>query len=167
MSRTRLPIEEMSVAERFIDRVGFCSALTDARRAGSSMYVAVCGRRDAYMPRNEQEDPEAELAWAIKKDEQIRLGEVYYGNLKGGRATFIGPRLIPHFSALFGVPRARKARSYHRWCCVSLKLYGESGSWEQVSFGSPAAPHMRARSLRQWMNCKGLQCYPFRSNLPA
>lgn len=108
MSRTRLRIEEMSVAERFIDRVGFCSALTDARRAGPSMYVAVCGRRDAYVPRNAQEDPEAQLAWAIK-DELTRLGEVYYGSLKGGRATFIAPRLIPHFNALFGVPAGEES----------------------------------------------------------
>ena len=30
-------------AERFIDRVGFAACLTDARRPGPSLYVAVCG----------------------------------------------------------------------------------------------------------------------------
>jgi hypothetical protein len=28
--------------------------LTDSRRPGPSLYVAVCGRRDAHMPRNVQ-----------------------------------------------------------------------------------------------------------------
>lgn len=49
-------IEEVSAAERFIHRVGFFSALTGARRAGPSIHIAVCGRRDAYMPRNVQKD---------------------------------------------------------------------------------------------------------------
>ena len=34
-------------AERFVDEVGFLHCLTDARRPGPSLYVAVCGRRDA------------------------------------------------------------------------------------------------------------------------
>lgn len=51
---------------------------------------------------------EARLSWAIK-DELIRLGKVYYVKRKGGRATFIAPRLIPHFNALFGVPRGEES----------------------------------------------------------
>lgn len=42
-----LQIEEVLAAERLIDRLGFCAALTDARRPGPSLYMAVCGRRDA------------------------------------------------------------------------------------------------------------------------
>ena len=42
--------------ERFIEDVGFASCLTDARRPGPSVYVAVCGRRDAVMPRHVQKD---------------------------------------------------------------------------------------------------------------
>ncbi|HZN06203.1 MAG TPA: hypothetical protein VFB65_05440, partial [Pyrinomonadaceae bacterium] len=45
-------LEDVHGAERFIEDVGFCEALTDSRRPGPSLYVAVCGRRDAHMPRN-------------------------------------------------------------------------------------------------------------------
>ncbi|HZE63252.1 MAG TPA: hypothetical protein VE056_05200, partial [Pyrinomonadaceae bacterium] len=54
-----LRIEDPLAAERFIERVGFCAALTDSRRPGPSLYIAVCGRRDAHMPRNVQKDPES------------------------------------------------------------------------------------------------------------
>ena len=50
-------VEDAHSAERFIEDVGFCEALTDSRRPGPSLYVAVCGRRDAHMPRNVQKDP--------------------------------------------------------------------------------------------------------------
>ena len=97
-----LRIENVNAAERLVDRLGFCYALTDARRAGPSLYIAVCGRRDAQTPRNVQKDPETSLAWTIK-DELIRRGRVYYGKLRGTRTIFITRRLVPHFNALFGV----------------------------------------------------------------
>ena len=103
-----LRIEDAAEAERFIQSVGFCSTLTDARRPGPSLYIAVCGRRDAYMPRNVQKDPESSLAWFIK-DEVMRRGRVYYAKLVRGRSTFIAPRLIPHFNALWGVPRRKES----------------------------------------------------------
>ena len=53
-------------AERFVEQVGFAACLTDARRPGPSLYVAVCGRRDAVMPRHVQHDPEASLAWTLE-----------------------------------------------------------------------------------------------------
>lgn len=102
-----LQIEEVLAAERLIDRVGFCAALTDARRPGPSLYIAVCGRRDAYMPRNVQKDPESRLAWTIK-DEVIRRGRVYYGKLRGSRSVFISRRLVPHFNAVWGVTRKQE-----------------------------------------------------------
>ena len=107
----RLPelrIENAAEAERFVERVGFCSTLTDARRPGPSLYIAVCGRRDAYMPRHVQKDPEASLAWVLK-DEVMRRGRVYYAKLVRGRSTFIAPRLIPHFNALWGVARRNES----------------------------------------------------------
>lgn len=100
-------IQEVLAAERLIDRVGFCAALTDARRPGPSLYIAVCGRRDAHMPRNVQKDPESRLAWSIK-DEVIRRGRVYYGKLRGSRSVFISRRLIPHFNAVWGVTRKQE-----------------------------------------------------------
>ena len=50
-------VETAQQAERFIERVGFTACLTDARQPGPSLYVAVCGRREAIMPRNVQKDP--------------------------------------------------------------------------------------------------------------
>ena len=103
-----LRIEDGAEAERFIQGIGFCATLTDARRPGPSLYIAVCGRRDAYMPRNVQKDPESSLAWYIK-DEVMRRGRMYYAKLVRGRSTFIAPHLIPHFNALWGVPRRKEA----------------------------------------------------------
>ncbi|MBA2527836.1 MAG: hypothetical protein H0V18_18950 [Pyrinomonadaceae bacterium] len=105
-SETR--IEDALSAERFIERVGFCSAMTDCRRPGPSLYIAVCGRRDAHMPRNVQKDPESRLAWSIK-DDLMRSGRVYYAKLKNGRLTFIARRLLPYFHALWGVPVGKEA----------------------------------------------------------
>jgi len=101
-------IEDAPSAEKFIEKVGFCSALTDCRRPGPSLFIAVCGRRDAYIPRNVQKDPETSLAWSIK-DDIMRRGRVYYGKLLRGRSTFVSRRLLPSFHALFGVPRAKEA----------------------------------------------------------
>jgi hypothetical protein len=47
-----LRVEDAAHAERLVEDLGFCGTLTDARRPGPSLYIAVCGRRDAYMPRN-------------------------------------------------------------------------------------------------------------------
>ena len=107
----RLPerrVEDAAHAERLVEELGFCSTLTDARRPGPSLFIAVCGRRDAFMPRNVQKDPEASLAWYIK-DEVLRRGRVYYAKLVKGKSTFIAPRLIPHFNALWGVPRRKES----------------------------------------------------------
>src|ERR687897_1403292 len=95
-------VEDVFAAERFIEDVGFCEALTDSRRTGPSLYIAVCGRRDAHMPRNVQKDPEARLAWTIK-DELLRRGRVHYGKLRGNRSTFVSRKLLPYFNTVFGV----------------------------------------------------------------
>ncbi|HKR61361.1 MAG TPA: hypothetical protein VJS64_16720 [Pyrinomonadaceae bacterium] len=101
-------IEDRAAAESFIEEVGFCSALTDRRKPGPSLYIAVCGRRDAHLPRNVQKDPECSLTWTIK-DEVIRRGKTYYAKLARARTTFIAPRLIPYFNAVWGVPKNREA----------------------------------------------------------
>jgi hypothetical protein len=104
-----LRVENAHEAEKFVSGVGFCSAMTDARTAGPSLYIAVCGRRDAYMPRNVQKDPESSLTWTIK-DEVMCRGHVYYAKLAKGRATFVARSLVPHFNALWGISR-REERS--------------------------------------------------------
>ena len=94
-------------AERFIEQVGFASCLTDSRRPGPSLYIAVCGRRDAVMPRNVQKDEEASSAWLLK-DEIIRRGNIYYAKLARGKATFIAPRMVPYLQRDLGHAADRK-----------------------------------------------------------
>jgi hypothetical protein len=96
-------------AERFVERVGFAACLTDARRPGASLYVAVCGRRDAILPRNVQKDPEASHTWLLK-DDLVRRGNVYYGKLAGARTMFVAPRMIRYFHAVWGMRRVEESR---------------------------------------------------------
>lgn len=98
-------VESALDAERFIEDVGFANTLTDARRAGPSLYIAVCGRRDVSLPRNVQKDEETRLTWYLK-DEVMRRGRVYYAKLAGGRSMFVAPRLISHFAAVW-MPRRK------------------------------------------------------------
>ena len=140
-----LRIENALEAERFIETAGFCSTLTDARRPGPSLYVAVCGRRDAYMPRNVQKDPESSLAWYVK-DEVMRRGRVYYAKLVRGRSTFIATRLVPHFNALWGMSRRKEpellssnARAIlkvlrREWEMATRDLRVESGVTDRAQF---------------------------------
>jgi hypothetical protein len=140
-----LRIEEPLAAERLIDRIGFCSALTDSRRPGPSLYIAVCGRRDAHTPRNVQKDPESSLAWIIK-DEVVRRGRVYYGKLRGSRSIFIARKLVPHFNALSGLTRKQEqsvlsppARDILKvlrkeWEMATRDLRGASGVKERSAF---------------------------------
>lgn len=108
-------------AERFIDQVGFSACMTDSRRPGPSLYIAVCGRRDAVMPRNVQTDDEASLTWTLK-DELVRRGEVYYAKLARGTAMFLAPRMIPYFHAVWGIGRAEEARRLSRSAQAILRV---------------------------------------------
>src|SRR5262245_16206009 len=133
-------------AERFIEQVGFASCLTDSRRPGPSLYVAVCGRRDAVMPRNVQKDVEASLTWNLK-DELLRRGKVYYAKLARGKATFIAPRMIPNFHAICGMRRTEESRRLsraarailrvlrHEWEMGTADLRQESGVKDRATFG--------------------------------
>jgi hypothetical protein len=106
-------IETAFDAERFIEQVGFTACMTDSRRPGPSLYVAVCGRRDAVLPRNVQKDPEASLTWALK-DEILARGKVYYAKLARGHTMFLAPRMIPYFHAIWGVRRSAEPRRLSR-----------------------------------------------------
>lgn len=117
-------------AERLVEEVGFASCLTDARRPGPSLYIAVCGRRDAVMPRNVQKDEEASLAWVLK-DEVIRRGNVYYAKLARGKATFIAPRMIPYFHAIWGVKKADEPKRLSRNAQKILKVLRKE--WEMAT----------------------------------
>jgi hypothetical protein len=138
-------VESAYEAERFIEDVGFAACLTDTRRPGPSLYVAVCGRRDAVMPRNVQKDPEASLTWVLK-DELVKRGKVYYAKLAGGKATFLAPRMIPFFHAVWGVRRADEPRRLSRharavlgvlrreWEMATIDLRLDSGVKDRAAF---------------------------------
>jgi hypothetical protein len=140
-----LRVDTVEDAERFIDRVGFAACLTDARRPGPSLYVAVCGRRDAVMPRHVQKDEEASLTWTLK-DEILTRGRVYYAKLARGRATFVAPRIIPHFHAIWGVRRSEEERRLSRparallktlrreWEIATIDLRRDSGVTDRAAF---------------------------------
>ena len=123
-------VEDVYAAERFIEEVGFCEALTDSRRPGPSLYVAVCGRRDAHMPRNVQKDPESSLAWTIK-DEVMRRGKCFYGKVLRGRSTFIAPRLIPCFNALWGIPQKMEKKTLSADAQIILRIMRRE--WEMAT----------------------------------
>jgi hypothetical protein len=117
-------------AERFIEQVGFAACLTDSRRPGPSLYVAVCGRRDAVMPRNVQKDPEASHTWVLK-DELVRRGRVYYAKLARGRAMFLAPGMIPYFHAVWGIRRVEEERRLSRHARAVLRVLRHE--WEMSS----------------------------------
>jgi len=123
-------VEDVFAAERFIEDVGFCEALTDSRRPGPSLYVAVCGRRDAHMPRNVQKDPESSLAWTIK-DDVMRRGRCFYGKVLRGRSTFIAPRLIPFFNSLWGIPPRMEKKVLSADSLAILKIM--RSEWEMAT----------------------------------
>jgi hypothetical protein len=126
----RRRIETAYEAERFIDEVGFAACLTDSRRPGPSLYVAVCGRRDAVLPRHVQKDPEASLTWTLK-DEIVRRGTVYYAKLGRGKATFVAPRILPFFASIWGVRRGEEAARLSRDARAILKVL--RNEWEMAT----------------------------------
>jgi hypothetical protein len=120
-------IETAVEAERFIEQVGFAACMTDARRPGPSLYVAVCGRRDAVMPRNVQKDPEASLTWVLK-DELVARSKVYYAKLSRGKTMFVAPRMIPYFHAIWGVRRSDEATRLSKHARAVLRVLRKE--WE-------------------------------------
>lgn len=117
-------------AERFVEQVGFAACLTDSRRPGPSLYVAVCGRRDAVMPRNVQKDEEASAAWLLK-DDIIRRGKVYYAKLARGKAMFIAPRMIPYFNAIWGLRKSEEKTRLSRDAQKILRVLRKE--WEMAT----------------------------------
>jgi hypothetical protein len=138
-------VETALDAERFVEQVGFAACLTDSRRPGPSLYVAVCGRRDAVLPRNVQKDPETSLTWTLK-DEIVARGKVYYAKLARGKTMFLAPRMIPCFHAVWGMRRSEEKRRLSRnaqailrvlrreWEMSTSDLRDESGVKNRVAF---------------------------------
>ncbi|MFN0111157.1 MAG: hypothetical protein ACKVZH_20030 [Blastocatellia bacterium] len=122
-----LKIETVGEAEQFIEQVGFCACLTDSRQPGPSLYVAVCGRRDAIMPRNVQKDYESSQAWVLK-DEILKRGKAYYGKLARGKATFLAERMIPYFASVFGLSKREEKTKLTKEAQAVLKVLRKE--WE-------------------------------------
>lgn len=140
-----LTVETAADAERFVERAGFAACLTDSRKTGPSLYVAVCGRRDAVKPRNVQTDPESSHTWVLK-DEVMRRGKIYYGKLARGRALFLAPRMVPYFHAVWGIKTKDEKKRLskhaqailrvlrHEWEMGTSDLRDESGVKDRVAF---------------------------------
>ena len=125
-----LKIETVADAERFVAEVGFCGGLTDVRTPMPSLYIAVCGRREAFVPRNVQKDVETSLAWTLK-DDVLRRGRVFYAKLAKAKSMFVAPRLVPAFNCLFGVPKAEEKEKLSLNARKILEVLRRD--WEQAS----------------------------------
>ena len=140
-----LRLETVADAERFVEEVGFCAAMTDARKEMPSIYLAVCGRREVRTPKNVQKDVECSAAWVLK-DEVFNRGRVYYGKITKAQSIFVAPRLIGAFNALFGVQKTREKESLSanaqtilaalrkEWESASGDLRQESGVTDRKEF---------------------------------
>ena len=140
-----LRLETVAEAERFIEDVGFCAAMTDARKELPSIYIAVCGRREVRTPKNVQKDVECSAAWVLK-DEVFNRGRVYYGKITKSQSIFVAPRLISAFNALFGVQKTLEKESLSanalkiltalrkEWESASGDLRKESGVADRKEF---------------------------------
>ncbi|MBL8190133.1 MAG: hypothetical protein JNK38_19110 [Acidobacteria bacterium] len=122
-----LRVESVADAESFIEQVGFAACLTDSRQPGPSLYVAVCGRRDAVMPHNVQKDPESSHTWVLK-DELIRRGKVYYGKLARGKTMFLAPRMLPAFFTIWGMTKRQEKTRLSKEALAILKILRKE--WE-------------------------------------
>ena len=138
-------VQTVIEAERFVEQVGFAASMIDSRRPGPSLYVAVCGRRDAVMPRNVQTDPEASLTWNLK-DQIVRRGRIYYAKFARGKALFVAPRMVPCFHAIWGLRRSEEPARLSKpanavlrvlrreWEMATADLRAESGVTDRKTF---------------------------------
>jgi hypothetical protein len=125
-----LKVDSVEEVEAMVEELGFCLGLTDARKALPSVYIAVCGRRDAHLPRNVQKDYEASRAWVLK-DEAILRGRVYYAKLLKGKSWFVARRIIPAFNAIWGVSRRGEKDALSENARRALKVLRKE--WEMAT----------------------------------
>ena len=125
-----LRIKTAAEGEKRVADIGFCPGLTDVRKRMPSVYIAVCGRRDAHMPRNVQKDPEASTAWVLK-DEVIARGRIYYGKIYKGHSMFVSRRLVPAFNSVWGCSKAGEAGILSKPAQAVLKVLRKE--WEMAT----------------------------------
>lgn len=80
------------------------------------------------------------------KDELLRRGHVYYAKMPRGKATFLAPRMIPYFRALWAVPRGEETKRLSKpalrilrvlrkeWEMGTSDLRAESGVQDRPAF---------------------------------
>jgi hypothetical protein len=125
-----LKIDSAEDVEAMVEELGFCLGLTDVRKMMPSVYIAVCGRREAHMPRNVQKDHEASRAWVLK-DEIVARGKLYYAKLIKGKSWFLAPRMIPVFSAIWGCSRKGESGALSKNAKSVLKVLRKE--WEMAT----------------------------------
>ena len=125
-----LKVDTAEEVEAMVEELGFCLGLTDVRKMMPSVYIAVCGRRDAHMPRNVQKDFEASRAWVLK-DEVMARGKVYYAKLVKGKSWFLAPRMIPVFNAIWGCSRKGESGILSKNAQLVLKVLRKE--WEMAT----------------------------------
>jgi hypothetical protein len=125
-----LKVDSAEEVEAMVEDIGFCLGLTDVRKALPSVFIAVCGRRDAHMPRNVQKDHEASRAWVVK-DEVIERGKLYYAKLLKGKSWFLAPRMIPVFNAIWGCSRKGESGILSKNAQLVLKVLRKE--WEMAT----------------------------------
>src|SRR6266511_1683596 len=157
-----LRVETALQAEAFIERVGFSACMTDSRQPGPSLYIAVCGRRDAVMPHNVQKDPESSHTW-ILKDEVVRRSKVYYGKLARGKTMFIALRMIPHFNAIWGVAKREEKKRLSAESLAVLKVLRKEWEMATADLRDESGVKDRKAALREiarcFLDCAGMT-YP-------
>lgn len=125
-----LKVSTVDEVEAMVEDLGFLLGLTDERKRMPSVYIAVCGRRDAHMPRNVQKDPEASSAWVLK-DEVIARGRVYYGKVYKGHSMFLAKRMIPVFNTLWGCSKKGESGVLSKNAQAVLKVLRKE--WEMAT----------------------------------
>jgi hypothetical protein len=125
-----LRVDSAADVEAMVEDLGFCLGLTDVRKNLPSVYIAVCGRRDAHMPKNVQKDYEASRAWVLK-DEVVARGKVYYAKLVKGNSMFLARRMIPIFNSIWGVPRSKERNELSENARKVLKVLRKE--WEMAT----------------------------------
>ncbi len=125
-----LKVDSAEEVEAMVEELGFCLGLTDVRKNLPSVFIAVCGRRDAHLPRNVQKDYEASRAWVLK-DEVIARGKLYYAKLLKGKSWFLAPRMIPVFNSIWGCSRKGEAGILSKNAQKVLKVLRKE--WEMAT----------------------------------
>ncbi|KXK00423.1 MAG: hypothetical protein UZ17_ACD001002179 [Acidobacteria bacterium OLB17] len=147
-------VKNAADVETLVEDLGLCLGMTDVRKRLPSVYIAVCGRRDAHMPRNVQKDEEASAAWVLK-DEVIARGNVYYGKVYKGHSMFLAKRMIPVFNTIWGCSKAGESGILSKNAQAVLKILRKE--FESATATCAKRRDFHGPSLRRHsMSCRGV-----------